>query len=180
MSAPLTVDPRELEFLSAVDVLTIEIGAALATPHARVPTYVFPTWHGVLRIQPFAGQIAPKIYCRFANPHWVQETPGDFNRLNGRWNHFLWPDWRADFESGLTVFAQRLKDIALSCDPVSSMDKPFRRADGSVVRFCKKPSFDGVEITTTAGELWSQSLTSFREGSKPRLRTATPWERCRC
>lgn len=176
MNAPLIVKPRELEFLEAVDALMIEIGAALAAPHEHIPTYVFPTWHGVLWVRPFAGKLAPKIYCRFANPHWVQEIPDDFNRLNGRWNHCLWPDWRADFEPGLTVFAQRLNDIKLSCDPLSSTDKPIRRPDGSVVRFCKWSSCDAVEITTTAGELWSQPLTSFREGKKPRLRTATPWE----
>ena len=139
---------------------------------------MFPTWHGVLRIHPYAGKVAPKIYCRFLKPHWVQEIPGDFDRSNGRGNHYLWPDWVTDFTPGLSAFAQRLNDIALSRDPNSSTDKPFRRADGSVVRFCKTASgVESVYITTTSGELWHQSPKHFREGSKPRLRVATPWER---
>jgi hypothetical protein len=60
---------RELEFLNAVDALTIQLGAALAIPRAVLPTYMYPTRHGPLRIQPFAGKAAPKIYCRFINPH---------------------------------------------------------------------------------------------------------------
>ena len=158
---------REEEFLKAADVLMTEIGAALAAPHERVPAYVFPTWHGVLKIHPCAGKLAPKIFCRFLKPHWVQEIPGDFNRSNGRWNHYLWPDWVADFTPGLSTFAQRLKDIALSRDPNSSTDKPFRRADGSVVRFCKTPAGDGVEITTTSGQLWHKARTVFARAASP-------------
>lgn len=168
---------REREFLNAVDALTIQIGAALTVPDEHIPTYLFPTWYGVLRIQPYTGESAPKIYCRFANPNWVQKNLDDFNRENGRWNHYLWHDWVTDFEPGLKLFAQRLHDIKLSREGLSSTERPFRKADGSVVRFFNTPSGDFVEITNTRGELWSQSLQRFREGDKPRLRTATPWER---
>ncbi len=173
----MNTNDRQLEFLSSVDAVLAELGAALSVARVRTPAYAYPTWYGVLKVEPFLGKLAPKIYSRFANPKWVQELPGEFNRNNGRWNHFLWLGWNSDFEPGMAIFAQRLEAIALSCDRESRIANPFRRGDGSVMRFHKSPAGDGwVLITTADGQLWSQSLDHFHKAKRPRLRVVAPWE----
>src|SRR5258706_179096 len=104
LNLTVILDPR----LTGRDVVTG------TRPDEHRPTYVFPTSHGVLRIRPFAGKFAPKIYCRFVKPYRVLEISGNFNRTNGTWNHYLWPDWQSADGSGLTIFVQRLQAIAMA------------------------------------------------------------------
>jgi hypothetical protein len=159
---------QRLRFLALLDALMTDIGAALVVAHERI--YVFPTRYGVLRIQPAAGD-APSICSRFLTPERVGEVAGVFNADDGTWDHNCWTDWIADFEPGFKLFARRLSAIALSHADLSPTEKPFRRPDGSVVRFCQNQL---VEITTTAGELWKQSTKYFQEGARPRLRVVPP------
>ena len=168
---------QQRHFLKSLDALLTQVGAALAVANDDEPTYLFPTWYGVLRIQPCVANAAPVICSRFLTPQWVREIAGSFDPDNGKWDHDYWTDWNSDFQPGLKLFAARLSKVALSHTEVSSTEKPFRRADGSVVRFCKRPAnVDTVEITTTSGELWIQSLNRFHEGARPRLRTVPPHE----
>jgi hypothetical protein len=50
------------------------------------------------------------------------------------------------------------------------------RPDGSTVTFHDDRGCVFVFVTTASGEIWRQSLNSYFEGSKPRLRLVGPEE----